>query len=424
MLLRQTQSSRGARLEGCDGPMVGGPMVRDAAHEAAETGLDPKIAAPHHETERDRMCAKKRAPAVRPGLNQWTWDSSAALRPDRTLLGSAHDLTHALVVELLNAFSFECLGRVDVALGIDRDAMHAIELAGLASATAERCQLGHGLALDDADALVLPVGDVEEALLRILGEGHFPGRAGGERVLGKEVLAHIGAVGAEDLDAVVHAIADVAQAVLGERDAAHRVAVLLRHRVARFVGSKLGIAGLLAVGAPPAFDLAGVAVDHSEAPVAIAVGDVAFIGLGIDIDLCDPSEVLRVIAARVLALMAGLRQELAVRGELQDLSVLGAVAAEPDIALAVGEDAVHRFRPLVARARATPGVDLIALRVERQHWRRRLAAVSRWRIELRALLVVVQRRGAAVDDPEVVLGVDRRANGHAEQPLAGDRLRP
>src|SRR5262245_46905628 len=112
------------------------PMVRDAAHEVAETGLDPKIAAPHHEAERDRMCAKKKAPAVGPGPNQWTCDrdSSAALRPDRTLLGSAHDLTHALVVELLNAFSFECLGRVDVALGIDRDAMDAIELAGLASA--------------------------------------------------------------------------------------------------------------------------------------------------------------------------------------------------------------------------------------------------------------------------------------------------
>jgi hypothetical protein len=39
----ETQASRSARLEGW-----GGPMVRDAAHEAAEL-CRSKIAAPHHE---------------------------------------------------------------------------------------------------------------------------------------------------------------------------------------------------------------------------------------------------------------------------------------------------------------------------------------------------------------------------------------
>jgi hypothetical protein len=63
---------------------------------------------------------------------------AAALRPHGTLLCSAHDLAHALVFELLDAFSFEGLGREDVALGVDRDAVHAIELAGLAPAAAER----------------------------------------------------------------------------------------------------------------------------------------------------------------------------------------------------------------------------------------------------------------------------------------------
>jgi hypothetical protein len=52
MRFRETQSSRGARLEGW-----GGHMVRDAAHEAAESGY-VQVAAPHHEAERDRECIK------------------------------------------------------------------------------------------------------------------------------------------------------------------------------------------------------------------------------------------------------------------------------------------------------------------------------------------------------------------------------
>jgi hypothetical protein len=52
MRLRETQASRSARLEGW-----GGHMVRDAAHESADSGR-PEIAAPHHEAERGRVCIK------------------------------------------------------------------------------------------------------------------------------------------------------------------------------------------------------------------------------------------------------------------------------------------------------------------------------------------------------------------------------
>src|SRR5215470_6354744 len=62
---------------------------------------------------------------------------AAALRPHGPLLRSAHDLAHALVFELLDSFSFEGFGRVDVALRVDGDAVHAVELAGLAPAAAE-----------------------------------------------------------------------------------------------------------------------------------------------------------------------------------------------------------------------------------------------------------------------------------------------
>src|SRR5205085_5843872 len=96
---------------------------------------------------------------------------AAALRPDDALVGSQWHSAHSLVVEFLYPLSFKGFGRVDVALRVDRDAMHAIELAGLTTAATERRQFRHAVALDDAYALVLAVGDVHEALLGIFREG-------------------------------------------------------------------------------------------------------------------------------------------------------------------------------------------------------------------------------------------------------------
>src|SRR5205085_2301574 len=107
----------------------------------------------------------------------------------------------------------------------------------------------------------------------------------------------------------------------------------------------------------------------------------------------------RVVAALVLALMARLHDELAILGEFQDLRVLGAVAAEPDVALVVDGHAVHRLRPLVALTGRAPGVHDIAVRTDRHYRRCRPAADRGRRIELGALLVVVERGTAAVHDP-------------------------
>ena len=90
----------------------------------------------------------------------------------------------------------------------------------------------------------------------------------------------------------------------------------------------------------------------------------------------------------------------------------------------VDEHAVHRLRPLVALPGAAPGVDGIAVRIECEHRRRTLAAGGGRRIEFGALLIVVQGRAAAMDDPEVVLRIDRGPDGHAQKTLAGDRLGP
>ncbi len=134
----------------------------------------------------------------------------------------------------------------------------------------------------------------------------------------------------------------------------HRAAILLQGRRGRIVWSLRVVVGLVAVGAPEALDLAGVGVHHRDAPVAIAVGDEGFVGFRIDINLGHAPEIFRIAATGVLALVTGLQQELAILGELEDLGILGAVAAEPDVALVVHVDAMHGLRPFVALARATP----------------------------------------------------------------------
>ena len=111
------------------------------------------------------------------------------------------------------------------------------------------------------------------------------------------------------------------------------------------------------------------------------------------------------------------------RRELEDVTVLLAVRREPDEALVVDVDAVLVLRPVVALARAAPGLDEIALRVELHHRRGGLAALRARRVEGRGLLVVGQRL-RPLHDPDVVLRVDGDAGGLAHDPAVRERLRP
>src|SRR5205807_8858516 len=114
-----------------------------------------------------------------------------------------------------------------------------------------------------------------------------------------------------------------------------------------------------------------------------------------------PAEILPIIAAAVLAVAAQLHQELPLLGELQDLGVFGAVAAEPDVALVVDVDAVRPFRPLVARSRSAPGSHQVAGRVEHEYGRGRAAALGDGRVLFEPLFVDMQPSRAAMDDPDV-----------------------
>src|SRR5256885_3937823 len=315
-------------------------------------------------------------------------------RPEDALL-ACPDAAESLVDELLHALALVGLVGVEMALGAARGAVHAVELAGLAPAVAEVRDLLQRLAKDDAHLLVLAVGEEDEALLGIFRKGDIPDRTRGEGLLGVERLLHKRPVRTEYLQTIRLAVAHVDQTVVRALDAVHRIAELLGGRRLRIVVTHGSVVRLVAVRAPVALHLAGIGVDHGNAPVAVAVGDVGFVGLGIDPDLGHPPEVLRIVAAAALSVAAQLHQELSFLGELEDLSVALAVATEPHVALVVDVDTVRPFRPLVPRSRSAPGSDQVAGLIEHQYGRGRTAALGNGRTLLEPLFVDVQPSGSA-----------------------------
>src|SRR6186997_2851884 len=146
--------------------------------------------------------------------------------PEHALLAGTHG-AYSLVDELLHSLSFVGLRSVEVTLGIDRDAVHAVELAGLAATIAEIADFFEGLAQDDPDLLVLAVGEEHEPLLRIPGKRDVPRGARAERLARVELLLHELALGREHLHAVALTVAHVDEPVVRALHAMHRVAELL-----------------------------------------------------------------------------------------------------------------------------------------------------------------------------------------------------
>src|SRR6266705_5651222 len=85
----------------------------------------------------------------------------AGARPDRALILALRDAVHALVQEPLQAPPVVGLGRVEVALRVGGDAVHGVELPGLLAAVAEARQDFERLPIENPDALVFAVGEVD-----------------------------------------------------------------------------------------------------------------------------------------------------------------------------------------------------------------------------------------------------------------------
>src|SRR5689334_21956737 len=106
--------------------------------------------------------------------------------------------------------------------------------------------------------LIGSVSKIEVLLLRIFRERDVPNRAVAESVLVENFLFDERAVGFEDLDAIVYAVADVEQSIGGEIGAMDRVAELLRNRLIGRVRAEVGVIGLVAIGAPMPFVFSAV----------------------------------------------------------------------------------------------------------------------------------------------------------------------
>jgi hypothetical protein len=202
--------------------------------------------------------------------------------------------------------------------------------------------------------------------------------------------------------------------------------------------------------------LAGFGVEHDDAVIAVAVGDVELVGVLVHERLGREPEVGNVVAAFARRRLPDLHQEFSVPGELQHhvvverraglalafvlLTVLSGdrgggaataacrrraptVAADPDVASIVHGDAVVRVRPVIAGPRSAPVADQVSGGIELEDRRRRRAALGGGRIGRRVDLARLERTGA-VDDPHVVLRVHRDADRLAENPLVRQRPGP
>src|SRR5262249_40372492 len=177
----------------------------------------------------------------------------------------------AFVTTVGAAFPLVGLAGVDVALQLPGDAAYAVKLARHPPAVAEARDDFKRIAQQDEDLLVVAIGDVEKALLRIVRKRDLPHRPVAEGRLRDERFFHKLAVLLKHLDSIVLAVAYIDQTILRDRGAAYRSKLFCRRRI-RIVRAEARVIGLLAVSAPVALVGAGVAIEDDDAVIAESIG--------------------------------------------------------------------------------------------------------------------------------------------------------
>ena len=232
--------------------------------------------------------------------------------------------------------------------------MNPVELPGVAAVVPKAADHAAVVALDDADLVVLAIGAQQVTLFRIRPDRDIPHRAAAERGLLEEPLFDERAVLLEDLDAVVHAVADINQAVIGELDAMHGISELLRNRRLGIVRRLLVVVRRLAIGAPVSLVRAGPGVEHDDAAVAVTVGDIDLVGLLVDGHFGGPPQLRGVVASLARPILPDLHHEFSVEREFHDFAVVGSIACEPDKSSFVDFDAVFVGDPFITFAGSAP----------------------------------------------------------------------
>ena len=174
-------------------------------------------------------------------------------------------------------------------------------------------------------------------------------------------------------------------------------------------------------------------VEDDDSAVAVAVGHVDFIRACVDVDVSRPAEVIRIVTAAGLVPLADLQQPLAVRVVLQDHVIVGAVAADPDIVFVVDEDPVLLLGPavggyvpfsvLLVVGGSAPRAQHVAFPAELDYRWCGNAAIRVLRVLYGTCLVRGQGT-RPLNDPDVVIAVDRDTGNLSEDPVVGQRSRP
>ena len=113
-----------------------------------------------------------------------------------------------------------------------------------------------------------------------------------------------------------------------------------------------------------------VRVEHNHAPVAVAIRYEDFIRLRIHHDPRRPVEGFRIVASAGLSVMADLKQVLSILRELQNVRIVHAIAADPDVVFVIDEHPMQVVRPFVTLPGSTPALNQIAGHIEFQYRRR------------------------------------------------------
>jgi hypothetical protein len=122
-----------------------------------------------------------------------------------------------------------------------------------------------------------------------------------------------------------------------------------------------------------------------------------------------------------LTMVADLKQKFAGFGEFKDLRVFVTVAADPHVVIGINKDPVLVVWPLIALSRAAPCLHHVPRLVEFDHGWGGRAAVP---FAIGTVFIVVRESAWAMDDPDVVVRVDRNSRDLTEHPVIRKRLRP
>src|SRR3989442_1085477 len=298
---------------------------------------------------------------------------------------------------------------VEIALGIDSNVMTCSE---------DACWLGTAdnlqrLAIENENLVAAT--NIEELLIGIRRQCEIAGKG----YVSPDDLLYELALFRKHLNATVFTIGHINGSVLRHADRvydAELIGTRIRKSLWRHDLTMVIIDRFVPKGSPHSLEGAAVRIENDDTMVAVTIGHEQLVGLIQERHIRRTVNSSCVRITLVLIAVADLHHELTVLCELQDLIVghsLQArqpvsrtiISADPDEAFVVDMDSVLAFGPFIAVTGAAPGLDIGSCCIEHDHRRRGLR------------FILGLERSRPVQDPDIVLGIDRGARSITEFPL-------